>query len=114
VSGGLRPLFWALFAAGGMVAALFYPVHVLVTGVLAPAGVVEAPPHDRIHGVVTHPLFRLYLAVFFVLPLFHAAHRVKAAFMDFGLRPWARPTALLLYGAALALSAWAVWTVATA
>ena len=33
---------WFLFGQGGLVAALFLPVHVLVQGILAPLGLVHA------------------------------------------------------------------------
>jgi fumarate reductase subunit D len=90
----LKPLYWGLFAAGGMVAALFYPVLVLVTALLVPAGVADGPGA----GAVTSWLFRLFLLVAVPLPLFHAAHRVMAALMDFGLRPWRPLLGGLLYG----------------
>jgi fumarate reductase subunit D len=60
---------------------------------------------------VTHPLFGAYLVVLVSLPLFHAAHRVLAAFMDFGFRGRRSVLAALLYGGALAGSAYTLWTV---
>lgn len=107
----MKPLWWGLFAAGGMVAALFYPVHVLLAMLLAPAG--AAPAHADLHALFSHGLFRCYLVVLVSLPLFHGAHRVMAAFMDFGLRPWRRPLARLFYGAALLGSGFAAWTAVT-
>jgi fumarate reductase subunit D len=105
----LKPLYWGLFAAGGMVAALFFPALVLVTALLVPAGVVDGPSQ----GLVTHWLFRLALLVLVPLPLFHAAHRMMAAFMDFGLRPWLPLVSGLLYGGAFLGFALALWTVVT-
>jgi len=105
----LKPLFWGLFAAGGMVAALFYPALVLLVVLLVPAGAADGPSQ----AVVTHWLFRLSLLVLVPLPLFHAAHRVMAALMDFGLRPWRPLIAGLLYGGAFFGAALALWTVAT-
>lgn len=105
----LKPLYWGLFAAGGMAAALFYPALVLVTALLVPAGTVDGPSQP----VVTHWLFRLFLLVLVALPLFHAAHRVMAALMDFGLRPWRPLVTGLLYGGAFLGASFAFWTVVT-
>lgn len=105
----LKPLYWGLFAAGGMVAALFFPALVLVTALLVPAGSVDGPSQ----GAVTHWLFRLALLVVVPLPLFHAAHRMMAALMDFGLRPWRSLVGGLLYGGAFLGAALALWTVVT-
>ena len=105
----LKPLYWGLFAAGGMVAAVAFPALVLVTALLVPAGVADGPTP----AVVTSLLFRLFLLVAVPLPLFHAAHRVMAALMDFGLRPWRPLLSGLLYGGAFLGSALALWTVVT-
>ena len=44
-----EPLFWSLFSAGGMLAALLAPALIIVTGFLVPANDVTfcAPPRDR-------------------------------------------------------------------
>lgn len=113
MKGTLKPMWWGLFAGGGMVAALLYPVHVLRTALLFPAGVAEAPAHEHLHAVFSHWLFRGYLLVLVSLPLFHAAHRIMAALMDFGLRPWRPGLAVLLYGGAFLGSAFTLWTIVT-
>lgn len=100
---GMTPLLWFLFGAGGMVSALLFPVHVLLFGLAFPLGWFEAPGYEALHGLVTHPLARLYLFVFIFLPLFHWAHRFRYTVCDLfqireGLR---RPIALACYGAAL-------------
>jgi fumarate reductase subunit D len=92
-----------------MVAALFFPALVLVTVLLVPAGEADGPSR----GLVTHWAFRIVLFGMVALPLFHAAHRMMAAFMDFGLRPWRPLFSGLLYGGAFLGAAFALWTVVT-
>ncbi|MDH3592352.1 MAG: hypothetical protein OER88_10765 [Planctomycetota bacterium] len=111
MKGRYKAFWWSLFAIGGMVSAMLYPAHMLVTMLLGPAGVVEMPTWEQAHALFSHPLFRIYLVVLIALPLFHAAHRVMAAFMDFGLRgPFRNPTAMILYGAATAVAAFTIFT----
>jgi len=111
MKGRYKALWWSFFAIGGMVAAMLYPAHMLVTLLLGPAGVVEMPTWEEAHALFSNPLFRMYLVVLIGLPLFHAAHRIMAAFMDFGLRGSLRnPTAFVLYGAAIAGTAFTIFT----
>lgn len=106
-----EPFWWALFAAGGMVAALFMPAQLLATCLLAPLGLADAPSWQEIHALFGHWAFRLYLVVFVSLPLFHWAHRFRAAFNDLGLRAVPGPVAVSLYGSAIAGTIWVVLSV---
>jgi fumarate reductase subunit D len=45
------------------------------------------------------------------LPLFHWAHRFRAAFNDLGLRAVPGPVAVVLYGSAIAGTIWTVLSV---
>lgn len=105
----LKPFWWGLFAAGGMFAALFYPALVLLFALLVPAGAADGPSK----ALVTHWIFRFFLLVAVAFPLFHAAHRIMAALMDFGLRPWRPLVTGLLYGGAFLGASFAFWTVVT-
>ena len=78
----LTPLLWFLFSAGGTIAALFFPLHVLVSGLLIPLGWVEPPRYDVLVDLIAHPLARLYLFVLISLPLFHGAHRFRYTLYD--------------------------------
>ena len=111
--GGPEPLRWGMFAAGGMVAALVLPALVLLLCLAAPLGLADPVPHPAAEAVVSHLAFRLALVVVVPLGLLHAAHRVLAAFMDFGLRPFGTPVALVLFSGAMAGTAFAVWTALT-
>ena len=66
-------------------AALLFPVHVLLTGLAVPLGWLDAPSYESVRGLVRNPVARLYLFVFISLPLFHWAHRFRYALYD-GLR----------------------------
>ncbi len=114
MKGRYKALWWSFFAIGGMVAAMLYPAHMLVTQLLGPAGVVEVPSWEDAHALFSNPFFRMYLVVLISLPLFHAANRIMAAFMDFGLRGSLRnPTAAVLYGSAIAGTAFTIFTMIT-
>jgi fumarate reductase subunit D len=97
---------WALFSAGGVVAALLVPVHIVLTGLAVPFGWVpaEAFGYERMRALVSHPLTQLYLFVLISLSFFHCAHRVRHTFYDLGLglREYQTPIAVLCYGAAIA------------
>ena len=47
-----EPFVWLLFSAGGVVAALFLPVLLLLFGVAIPLGWVDAPDHEHLLAVV--------------------------------------------------------------
>ncbi|MHC4954645.1 MAG: succinate dehydrogenase/fumarate reductase transmembrane subunit [Planctomycetota bacterium] len=109
----MKAMLWGAFAAGGMVAALFYPAQLFVMFLLWPTDALKAPDYTTVHALFTNWIFRLYLLVFISLPLFHVAHRIMAAFMDFGLRPFRKPVALLLYGGAAIGTALTIVTLVT-
>ncbi len=97
-----EPFWWALFAAGGMVAALLVPIHIVLTGIAASAGWVRGPfEFDRLLALVSHPISRLYLFVLIALPLFHWAHRFRFTLIDLGLKGQQRAVAFACYGAAI-------------
>ena len=107
------PLLWTLFSAGGTVAAIFYPVHLFLTGIAFPLQLFQPLTHERALGLASHPLCRAYLLVLIALPLFHWAHRFRYTLYDglqlkhlFGL------VAAICYGTALTgafLGAVAIW-----
>jgi len=107
----LTPLLWTLFSAGGMLAALLYPVHLLLTGFAIPLGWVPAPNHAALHDLVAHPLARLYLFALIALPLFHWAHRFRYTLYDgLQLKHLEALIAVLCYGTALLGALVAAWT----
>lgn len=76
------PLLWTLFSAGGVVAAIFVPVHLFLFGLAFPLGWLDAPSYEHLLALASHPLGRLYLFVLCSLPLFHGAHRLRYALYD--------------------------------
>ena len=93
-----EPLMWSLFSAGGVAAAFFVPVAVILTGIAVPAGWIEA---ESLRRLFAHPLTRLCLFGLISLSLFHWAHRFRYAMADLGLRNVAGILAILCYGAAV-------------
>src|SRR5262245_34784488 len=81
----IEPLLWLLFSAGGVMAALFIPVLLLLFGVLIPLGWVSAPSHAHLLAVLSNPLTRVFVFLLCMLSLFLFAHRFRSRLHD-GLR----------------------------
>jgi fumarate reductase subunit D len=93
-----EPFWWALFGAGGMIAALCIPVTILATSIGVAGGwVTEA----HLRNLLGNPLVRLYLFLIIAFPLFHWAHRFRFTLVDLGLKPIRGALAVLCYGAAV-------------
>jgi fumarate reductase subunit D len=104
------PLLWLLFSAGGTLAALLYPAHVLLLGLALPLGLLEPPGHEAQRALVAHPLARLYLFAFVSLPLFHWAHRFRYTLYDgLQLKHLTPLIVVLCYGTALVGTALAAY-----
>ena len=78
----IEPLLWTLFSAGGVVAALLLPIHVLIFGLVYPLSGPEPPNYDHLFALLRHPLTRVYLFVLCALSLFHGAHRFRYTLYD--------------------------------
>lgn len=96
-----KPVFWALFAAGGTLAALLAPVLILFTGLAIPLGWLapETLSFDRVSNALDSLPIALTLLVTLVLFLWHAAHRLRVTAHDLG---WFSDfvAVVLLYGLA--------------
>ena len=77
-----EPGLWALFSAGGMLAALVLPVLVAVLWIAAPLGWVELPTYADLRALIGHPVTRLVLFSVVSLALFHWAHRFRYTLYD--------------------------------
>jgi len=109
----IEPILWLLFSAGGVAAAVFLPILVVLFGLAMPLGLVQ-PDYDYQHAVVSHWLTRLVLLGLLIVMLFHAAHRFRFTLYDgLQLRGLATPIAVLCYGAALVGSVAALLIVLT-
>lgn len=110
----VEPILWLLFSGGGVLAAVFLPILVLLFGLAFPLGWLPAPDHAHLLAVVSHPLTLLFLFVLFVLLLSHWAHRFRYTLYDgLQLKQMKRPIAVLCYGGAVVGSVFSVvvlWT----
>ena len=96
------PVFWALFGAGGMLAALIGPALVFITGIAAPAGVLPAlMSYPNALAFARNGIGKLFLFLVVSLFLWHAAHRIFHSLHDLGVHGGTL-TKLLCYGPALA------------
>ncbi|MGH3386405.1 MAG: fumarate reductase subunit FrdD [Nocardioidaceae bacterium] len=78
----VEPILWLLFSAGGVLAAVFLPVLVVLFGLAFPLGWVTPPSHAHLHAVLGHPLTALFLFGLFALCLAHWAHRFRYTLYD--------------------------------
>lgn len=112
----ITPLLWMSFSAGGMIAALLFPIHLFLTGLAFPLGWLDAPSYESLRGLLQYPLTRVYLFGLISLPLVHWAHRFRYVLYDgFQLHHLTRSIAALCYGAATigtAVAAYLLWNVA--
>jgi fumarate reductase subunit D len=97
----IDPILWLLFSTGGVIAAVFLPVLVVLFGLAIPLGWVQ-PDYNYLHAVVSNWLIRLVLLGVLVMMLFHWAHRFRYGLHDgFQLVGLDTPLRVLCYGGAL-------------
>ena len=109
----VEPLVWLMFSGGGVLAAVFLPVLVVLFGLAFPLDWISPPDYDHLHAIVSSPLTRIVLLGLFVLALVHSAHRFRYTLYD-GLQLKAQRTiAVLCYGAAVVGSVAAAVLLAT-
>ena len=77
-----EPFLWALFSAGGVVAAFLIPILLMLYGLAFPLGWLEPPSYQRTLALVSHPAGRLLLFALWSLCLFHWAHRFRYTLYD--------------------------------
>ncbi len=110
-------IWWSLFAAGGVVAALLIPALILTTGLLLPFVDIGAIPNVKSPGFVGlfalafSVIGKLLLTVAISLPLFHCAHRIVHTSKDLGLHAAHTLIAVLFYGGAIVGTGFAVWVI---
>jgi fumarate reductase subunit D len=98
----ILPLVWLTFSGGGVIAAVFLPVLIVLFGLAFPLGWISPPSYEHLHAVASNWLTRLVLLGLFVPMLVHSAHRFRYTLYD-GLQLKMRGTiALLCYGGAAA------------
>ena len=96
----VEPLVWLMFSGGGVLAAVFLPILVIVFGLAVPLGWLHLD-YAHLRVVVTNPVTFVVLLGLFVLMLVHSAHRFRYTLYD-GLQIKKKRTiAVLCYGAAV-------------
>ncbi len=111
-----EPFWWALFAVGGTMAAIFLPVHIFIFGIAVPMGWMdpEIASKENLRNLLGNPIVKIYLFFVIALPLYHWAHRFRFILFDLGIKGLRKPIAVLCYGGALlgtAGSLWVLWRV---
>jgi fumarate reductase subunit D len=106
------PIFWSLFGAGGMLAALVGPALVFVTGIAVPLGILvshDLMRYQRMQGFAQHWLGKIIVFAVIALFLWHAACRIFHMLHDFGVHA-TTATKFVCYGFAFAASVAAIYT----
>ncbi len=82
-----EPIFWSLFGAGGVVASMFAPALVFITGLAVPLGLLspDALGYERTRALATSLPGALFLFVAISLLLWHAMHRINHSLHDIGI-----------------------------
>ena len=95
---------WSLFSAGGVLAALFLPAFIVVTGFLLPFFSAQdvGVAYGQIHDTLSMWWVRCVILVVVFLSLFHCFHRIRHILMDLGLRRISTTLSVFCYGSALA------------
>jgi fumarate reductase subunit D len=97
----VEPLVWLMFSGGGVLAAVFLPVLVLLFGFAFPLGWLASPDRAQLLAILGDPLARLFLLGMSVVLLVHSAHRFRYTLYDGLQLKWKRTIAVLCYGAAV-------------
>jgi fumarate reductase subunit D len=100
-----------MFSAGGVVAALLVPIHILLDGLAVPMGLIDADAvgYERMQALLASPLVKAYIFILVVLPLYHAAHRIRFSLYELGIRDFRVSMDVLCYGMALGGTVAVAW-----
>ena len=105
-----EPFWWSLFSAGGVIAAFFMPITILLTAIAVPAGAIS---EEGLRQLAGHPLTRLYLFVLISLPMFHWAHRFRYVAVDLGFKRISSILPIVSYGTAIVVTLLALFFLVT-
>lgn len=93
-----EPIFWGLFSAGGMWAAIFSPIVMAIIAFVIPFG--DPATRSYILKLIYTLGGKLFLFLMISLPIWCGLHRILHTLHDFNIHP--RRGKLLTYGLALA------------
>src|SRR5579871_913460 len=109
-----RPLGWVMFGTGGFLVAFFFPIHILLTGVLQPLGWVPTPDQHHMLTLLENPITRIYLAILLIFAFWHAGYRLRDTICDaFGVRALDFPIMLVCFIGAAAGTVATLWMLLT-
>ena len=77
---------WGLFAAGGTVSAFLFPALITLFLLIAMGRVPDGLQFENIHAFAASWIGKAGLFIVISLSLWHAAHRLRVVFHDFGVR----------------------------
>jgi len=77
---------WGLFAAGGTVSSFVFPVLIVLFLLVALGKVPDGLQFEKIYAFAANWAGKAGLFVVISLSLWHAAHRLRVVFHDFGVR----------------------------
>lgn len=81
-----KSVIWGLFAAGGTIAAFIFPALIALFLLVATGNVPDGLQYDSLHAFSAGWFGKLALFFVISLALWHAAHRLRVVFHDFGVR----------------------------
>ena len=82
------PIFWGLFGAGGMLAALFGPMLVFIMGIAVPLGLLlpaGTMSYAKMLAFAQNFIGKGFIFAVIVLFLWHAAHRIFHSLHEIGI-----------------------------
>ncbi|MDR1709028.1 MAG: fumarate reductase subunit FrdD [Candidatus Accumulibacter sp.] len=100
------PILWLLFGAGGMMAALFGPVLVFITGIAVPLGLMlpsDAMSYANVHAFAQNFIGKGFIFAVIFLFAWHAGHRIFHSLHEIGVHGGIVAKALT-YGVAAVLT----------
>jgi len=83
-----KPVIWALFAAGGTIAAFVIPALILITCLAVPLGLLSAEvlSYEQLLALLQQPLSKFVTFAVLFPVIWHAAHRMRITAHDLGIR----------------------------
>ena len=103
---------WLLFAAGGTLTALLFPVVIALFLLLSMGQVPSNLDYGTMHAFASSWIGRLAFFTVISLSAWHAAHRMRSLTHDLGIRS-DKPIAILVYTLAAAATVGTVLLLAT-
>ena len=81
-----KSVIWGLFAGGGTIAAFLFPALIALFLLVAAGKTPDGLEFAALHGFLAGWLGKIVLFFVISLSLWHAAHRLRVVFHDFGVR----------------------------